>query len=254
LFGKQEAGVEIEANWRNYMTEHLPEERGGYITVAKCATSTEAHLLKETLAAAGLAAQVADDNFAQVMANAVGSVRVMVPACLAVEAKQTIAAFRAGEFQLDEQVVRPGQESEETQAASGRRPKTYLVYSSSTRKPAVIVVKKGFSWPAFLIGPLWFLLNGMWVTFFISLGFTWLAPLAIQAVENPANPDAAAIQFFLLGAYIVIWIFIGKVANFLLGEELRRKGYQPGPPVHAGSTWEAIDAHGPAHLRGQFSR
>ena len=44
--------------------------------------------------------------------------------------------------------------------------KTFRIYSRVDR-PIPMVVKVGISWPAFIIGPLWFLLNRMWLNFAI---------------------------------------------------------------------------------------
>jgi len=176
------------------------------------------------------------------MANAAGGVRVLVPASLAADARKTIGEFHAGEFQLEDQDVTLREASAETVNASGSGAKTYQIYRNPKRLPAVVAVKKGFSWSAFLIGPLWFLLNGMWLTFLLSVSFTWGAPLAIQSLESPSISNAAGLQSLVSAACFAIWVFTGTVANFLLGEELKRKGYEAGPSVRARSVGEAIDA------------
>ena len=126
--------------------------------------------------------------------------------------------------------------------------KTFYLYKNLTRQPAIVAVKKGFSWSAFLIGPLWFLLNGMWLTFLLSVSFTWGAPLLIRAFESPTSLSNAIVQLLVIGAFFAIWFFTGIVANFLLGEELKHKGYELLGSAQAMSTGEAVDtvrAHQP---------
>ena len=48
--------------------------------------------------------------------------------------------------------------------------RTYRIYSHPNR-PVPMVVKVGFSWPAIIFGPLWFLFNKMWLTAAIVVGF-----------------------------------------------------------------------------------
>lgn len=83
---------------------------GDWAVVARCASPTQAHLLKGTLQAAGLHAIVADANVVQanpLWTNAVGGVRVLVPASQIESARQTIASFDAGEFDLDGAAPQP---------------------------------------------------------------------------------------------------------------------------------------------------
>ncbi|MGY4831229.1 DUF2628 domain-containing protein [Sphaerotilaceae bacterium SBD11-9] len=218
---------------------------GDFVPVAVCADPTEAHLLKETLAAAGILATVADASFAQAnpwMTSASGGVRVLVPTASVADAKETIASVRAGAFQLESAADGAGDESP---AASDPKANTYVLYSHDHRKPAIVAVKKGFSWPAFLVGPLWFLLNGMWMSFLLSASFIWGAPAVIRLLGASHPGEPAAHLPVVYSVFFAIWVFTGLVANFLLGEELKRKGYVAGPPVRARSTGEAIDVYRP---------
>jgi len=98
-----------------------------------------------------------------------------------------------------------------------------------------MVVKDGFCWPAFIIGPLWFLVNGMWINFFLvallaggSYLFTW---------RGGHDPMLA-----LLGLlYFIIWLLIGIFANAFLAAELVSKGYAPRGTVQAKSMLKASD-------------
>ncbi|MET0335814.1 MAG: DUF2628 domain-containing protein [Rhizobacter sp.] len=227
------------------MTEPAAENIGDFVPVATCATPTEAHLLKETLVAAGLSAEVADANFVQAnpwMSNAVGGVRVLVPASLVSEAKATVDAFHAGAFQLDANHGVAADASPEAPVAEAPGLRTFLLYHHPTRKPAVLAVKQGFSWAAFIIGPVWFILNGMWLTALLSLSFTWGAPWIIRLLGGSANSGGGVVQLLAVAAFVAVWIFTAKVANFLFGEELKRKGYVAGDIVRARTAGEAISA------------
>lgn len=75
-----------------------------FTEVASCATATEAHLLKGVLGAAGVEAVVADANLAQVqllVGPSVTGVRVLVPRPALDEARQVVADYRAGQFELE---------------------------------------------------------------------------------------------------------------------------------------------------------
>ncbi len=234
------------------MNEPAPGYEGDFVTVATCETPTEAHLLKESLVASGLAARVADANFLQAnpwMSNAAGGVRVLVPASLAGEARRTIESLEAGAFQIDIDPRATGDDAGPDEVTSERSNlRTFQIYTHSRRKPAVVAVKQGFSWTAFWVGPLWFLFNGMWLTFTLSAIFTWGAPFVIRSFDDPATSSASGIQWMIVAAFASIWMLSGLVANFLLGEELKQKGYARGPSIQARSAGEAIRS-----LRGRPS-
>lgn len=78
---------------------------GDLVTIARPYKPIEANLLKGVLEAAGIPASVADANLVQAhswMANAVGGVRVQVPASLVEHAKRVLADFENGAYQLDD--------------------------------------------------------------------------------------------------------------------------------------------------------
>jgi hypothetical protein len=77
---------------------------GDFVTVARMSTVTEATILRNSLAAAGIPAVVGDANFIQAdtwMTAAVGGVRVLVPASLVQEAKSQIAELERGAYVLE---------------------------------------------------------------------------------------------------------------------------------------------------------
>lgn len=93
------------------MNEAAAAEADDFVRVARCATPTEAHLLKGVLESAGLAPVVADAHVVQAnswMTQAVGGVRVLVPATQQAAALEAIAAYDAGAYALsDEPVAAP---------------------------------------------------------------------------------------------------------------------------------------------------
>lgn len=116
--------------------------------------------------------------------------------------------------------------------------KTYRIYKHP-KHPVSTVVKVGFSWPAFIIGPLWYLLNKMWLTFLLSVALFIGAPLVLRQFERPENRTEALIGLLLSVLYFIIWFITGKIANFLLGEELLRNGYSVVATVEARSADDA---------------
>lgn len=93
------------------MTDSTAQEAGDFVRIASCGTPTEAHLLKGVLEAAGLSPQVADANIVQAntwMTQAVGGVRVLVPASQEAAAREVLVDFNAGAYQLEgEEVAAP---------------------------------------------------------------------------------------------------------------------------------------------------
>ena len=82
----------------------LPGAEGDFERLAAFATPTEAYLLRGALQAAGLSPVVADANLAQAnpwLANAMGGVRVLLPASQLAAGRQVMAQWHAGELQLD---------------------------------------------------------------------------------------------------------------------------------------------------------
>ncbi len=86
-------------------------------------------------------------------------------------------------------------------AASGRRP--------GPRAP--VLVREGFSWGAFLFGPFWLLLRGLWLE-----ALLWLVAVAAAALLVPA---------FVSVALPVLQFLLGCHARDLRRRALARRGY-----------------------------
>lgn len=83
---------------------HAETYLGDMVTIARPYKPIEANLLKGVLEAAGIPASVADANLVQAhawMANAVGGVRVQVPASFVEHAKLVLSDYEKGAYQLD---------------------------------------------------------------------------------------------------------------------------------------------------------
>ncbi len=75
------------------------------VVAAKYLIPTHAHLVQGCLAAAGIPAVVADANHAQadqLIAPAMGGVRILVPAAWLRQTAEVLAAFERGDFTLSD--------------------------------------------------------------------------------------------------------------------------------------------------------
>jgi hypothetical protein len=77
------------------------------VTVERFTEVWEAHILRARLEAEGLLASIADEHLVSMdwfYSNAIGGVRVQVPACELARAQEVLAALRRGDYQLDEEI------------------------------------------------------------------------------------------------------------------------------------------------------
>jgi len=81
-----------------------------------------------------------------------------------------------------------------------------------------ILIKEGFSWPAFLIAPLWLLFQKLWLAVFVVIVFGLALALGLEfAGADPATALVAGLGFSL---------FIGFGANDWRRAKLVRIGYR----------------------------
>ena len=73
----------------------------------------------------------------------------------------------------------------------------FTVHARTGTKPATRLVREGFSFPAFLFGPLWLLWHALWLGL---LGYLLLAA-AIAAIPDPWENWAALALQLLLGLH-----------------------------------------------------
>ncbi|MGE5384831.1 MAG: DUF2628 domain-containing protein [Betaproteobacteria bacterium] len=207
--------------------EHV-EYHGDFTIVARSLEPTEAHLLKSYLESCSIPAIVADANLVQAapfLTGPVGGASVRVPKDFAPEALDLIAKFNRIDVQADslsdDAVDLP---LEKSGIAGARKLKTYGVYTHPD-KPIPLVVKAGFSWGAFIFGPLWFLLNRMWLNFFLVTTLYVGGNLYFRFHQVDADLGAPLFigMYFL---YLLLWFLIGKFANSLLAADLEDRGYK----------------------------
>lgn len=202
--------------------------RGDLTNVARFLEPTEAHLLKSYLESCAIPAFVADANLVQASPFFTGAsgTSLRVPAEFVPEALELIAKFNRGEVQAaDEPGNDAGGEPGPLAApAEEARRKTWKVYARPGQA-VPIVVKVGFSWAAFIFGPLWFLVNYMW------LNFAMVAALVVggNLYFRQQGPETGMESLLFVGMcvfYMVCWILIAKFANSLLAGELEDRGYR----------------------------
>ena len=102
--------AQAEATARGFDVESYQPEKaapprayeGDLTIVARDLTPTEAHILCACLNAGGVPAETGDTNFVQTLAGAVGGASIRVPANFMSEAREVIAAFRRGDFEIND--------------------------------------------------------------------------------------------------------------------------------------------------------
>lgn len=85
-------------------------------------------------------------------------------------------------------------------------------------EPDIVLVKEGFSWPAFMFGPLWFLWHRLWLALlgYLAANIVLAGALALFGA-NPAQQLLAGVAFALL---------VGWHGNDLRRWTLLRRGYR----------------------------
>jgi Protein of unknown function (DUF2628) len=104
-------------------------------------------------------------------------------------------------------------------------------YHLTSPKGLKRTVRKGFSWTAFLLGPLWALIKRSWIVFFlITIPFVGIVFVDEMFVQNTKSfwPMISS-----LGVYLVHMFICGKYGNQLLVWELQKRGYRL--EAHAGT-------------------
>jgi hypothetical protein len=107
------------------------------------------------------------------------------------------------------------------------------IYTAHRRDagPDLILVKEGFSWPAFFFSVLWALWHRMWLTaLLIFAAEVALGALADRLALSPAAEFAVSLGILL---------FVGFEANDWRRRSLMRRGFDPGVPICASSLDEA---------------
>jgi hypothetical protein len=103
---------------------------------------------------------------------------------------------------------------------------------ASPRQADPVLVKEGFSWPAFFFGPLWALAHLMWLAAVALVALDFVAGIVMDAAKLSA-PTQAIVS---LG----IAVLIGAHANDWRRRALARRGYRDGGVVAARNVDEAL--------------
>jgi hypothetical protein len=99
---------------------------------------------------------------------------------------------------------------------------TYTYYQ--TPKGKSLRVKHGFSWPAFLFGPMWALVNGAWRLFALLL-MSFLVLVFIDE-KFAKNSGSIAVLLLMFLAYLAYMIVCGKTGNSWLRGLYEQRGYK----------------------------
>ena len=213
-----------------------------YVDIACLQGQAEAYLLKGYLDSFGISSVIAGANVARAFGGAIGGTTLSVKKAYAKQALEFVANYNNGDFQLDESAG----EDTDLQPDNSRSDnevkglKTYRVYSHPERT-ATVVVKVGFSWAAFFFGPLWFLLNRMWVNFFIFTSLVVGGELYFRHF-NPTNQTEVLMLGGMQALYVAAWVLFSRFANNLLCSDLENKGYL---------LKATVTAENPAYARGE---
>lgn len=191
------------------------------IDVAQFYDPAEAYLLKGYLESFGIPATIIGADVARTFSGVVGGSRLSVPKPLVAQALERIEEYNESHASPEESAndgVPQGADQ-----PSGGRLKTYRVYAHPGRSTPV-VVRSGFNWAALIFGPLWFLVNRMWVN---ALIFVTLFVGNALYVPNthPVSEMELRIDDVMVFLYPVVWLLFSALANTLLCSDLEGKGY-----------------------------
>jgi hypothetical protein len=106
-------------------------------------------------------------------------------------------------------------------AAENIHMKTYDIFTD--RSGSSVLVKRGFSWPAFLFGPIWAAIKRAWLLFFI-LSVVYLLVLAFDLLYV-GESNNLLLLLLLLALYLSYMTVCGLYGNRWLARALLRKGY-----------------------------
>ena len=204
--------------------KHNPA-RTGFVDIAQLHDPAEAHLLRGYLESYGIPAVVIGADVARTFSSVFGGTRLSVPEPFAEQARHYVAHYNNSDSSLDECP------EDDTDLQPDRGLKTYRVYAHPKRKTR-IVVRTGFNWAALIFGPLWFLLNKMWVNALIYMaliGGNWL----YFTHAHPVSPMDIQISNVMLILYPIGWILFSVFANSLLCSDLESRGYSLKATVRA---------------------
>ena len=102
----------------------------------------------------------------------------------------------------------------------------------SHRESDPVLIKEGYSWPAFLFGPLWMLIHGLWLAFVALVVVTILLGVAADAFGLGQVPQVIV--------SLAIAVLVGAHGNDMRRYGLARRGYRDGGVVAARNIDEGL--------------
>ncbi len=102
----------------------------------------------------------------------------------------------------------------------------------SHRENDPLLIKEGYSWPAFLFGPLWMLIHGLWLAFVALVVVTILLGVAADAFGLGQVPQVIV--------SLAIAVLVGAHGNDMRRHALTRRGYRDSGVVAARNYDEAL--------------
>jgi hypothetical protein len=121
-----------------------------------------------------------------------------------------------------------------TNAQERHNMRNFATYTSNSGR--VEVVKIGWSWPAFLFGPFWALVSGLWVAGLLALGAA--VAISVLAFELPV------FDFLQFVMTVVVSLIFGANGNGWLSDKLVSAGYARIGTVQARTALEAAQTVG----------
>jgi hypothetical protein len=130
-----------------------------------------------------------------------------------------------------------GQGSDEMDAKPGY--KLYRVYEHPLLERQI--VKDGFSWPATLIGPFWFLWKKLWVHTGVAAAILCIGRYLIYQDVEPYDVEAVnTATMYEAVLFLLINMGIGLFANDAWEKDLQKRGFDLAHSINARSLDEAL--------------
>lgn len=102
----------------------------------------------------------------------------------------------------------------------------------SHRESDPVLIKEGYSWPAFLFGPLWMLIHRLWLAFVALVVITLIIGVAADAFGIGPIPQGIV--------SLAIAVLVGAHGNDMRRYGLARRGYRDGGVVAARNIDEGL--------------
>jgi hypothetical protein len=117
--------------------------------------------------------------------------------------------------------------------------KEFKVYRHATQD--VVVIKKGFSWPAFFFGPIWMLVNEFWWLASLWFGLYAVSPFIEEIAFQPPVSVIQILAFLLFFLIMFgLWFVPGFKGNEWREKFFSKRGYELQDLVEAETSSAAV--------------